>query len=377
MSRARADRPLREGFTTGSAAAAAAYAATLALCGNHVPATVEVCPPPQSTLPAGTTIPVPVFSSSREGGVARATVIKDGGDDPDATHGAAIVAEVQRVPTNGIEVLGGTGVGVVTCEGLPVPVGSAAINPGPLAQIAAMVRRADPTPAHGYRVTISVPDGEAIARKTLNARLGIVGGISILGTRGTVKPYSHASWQATVEQSLDVAHAQGARRAAFSTGGRTERLLAAHLQDHGVEVLPAAQVQAADFFGVAMAGAAARGFAHVHWGVYPGKLAKQACGTPYTHARSIPVDFASLAVQAAALGADPHTCIAVARARTVRHVVDMLRSVGVLGRFVASLVAQARSHAVRLAAQQAACGSLAVTYTVFDFDDTLLYTDPL
>jgi len=217
---------LREGFTTGTAMTAGAVAALRHVFGLPFLPVLSVPLPPQEGVGVPGRLGVPVAEVLTEGDGATGVVIKDGGDDPDATHGARIETHVRLLPDATATLLleGGTGVGRVTLPGLPVAVGEVAVNPGPRAQLEFAVREVCAAQGYGggVRVTVRVPEGEAIARHTLNGRLGIVGGISILGTRGTVRPYSHEAWKAAIAQELSVARALGHRRACLSTGRRSE-----------------------------------------------------------------------------------------------------------------------------------------------------------
>ncbi|WP_243368723.1 cobalt-precorrin-5B (C(1))-methyltransferase [Fundidesulfovibrio soli] len=343
--RQRCERPLRQGFTTGSAAAAATKAALNLLLTGGAPGVADIPLPPGA--PEGR-LAVPVAGAERDGDTARAWVVKDGGDDPDATHGATIACVARLRPLQDIgpciELDGGRGVGRVTLPGLPVPPGQAAINPAPRAQILMAAQEAldQAGYAGGAELLIEVEDGEAIARHTLNPRLGIVGGISILGTAGVVKPFSHAAWQATIDSVLRVARAAGLQAAAFSTGRRSERLLMARRPD-----LPErAFVQAADFFAHALRQAAALGFTAVVWGCYFGKLAKMAQGLEYTHAHAEPTDFALLSRLAGDAGCTADIREAVARANTARHALELVPE-GPLRREFARLTAQAALAAAR------------------------------
>jgi len=282
---------LREGFTTGSAAAAAARAATLFALSGVVPQTVDIpLPPPHQ----GARLTIAIADAADDGLGVRAGVVKDGGDDPDATHGARIEAHVTLDPAFsgvGPHVLigGGRGVGTVTLPGLPVAVGQAAINPGPLAQIRQSVLEVLPEDFKGIAlVFIEAPEGEAIARHTLNPRLGITGGISILGTGGIVRPYSHGAWAECVRRSLDVARAAGHACTVLTTGRRSERFF----QERFPFTPDVCLAQAADFFAQSMQDAARRGFTCVVWAVFFGKLVKQAQGFASTHAREVELDFA-------------------------------------------------------------------------------------
>ncbi len=370
MSRRRGGREgaLREGFTTGTAAAAAAKAATLFLLELSVPDQLD------TPLPTGIRLAVPVERVAAENGGARGLVVKDGGDDPDATHMAAIEALVRLTPDlPGIRIDGGRGVGRVTLPGLPAPVGEAAINPAPRAQIAAAVQEALDATGYtgGAEVLIEVPEGERIARHTMNARLGILGGISILGTRGTVRPFSHESWAASVAQAMDVAKALGHTDIALSTGGRSERFLRAalpRLPEHCF-------AQAADFFAFACGQAAQKGFRRIVWGVFIGKLVKQAQGLPQTHAREAPLDLGFLAGRARAAGIPESLALLVKEANTARHAYDLLRGQSALPRLLQGLCTQAAEHAASFAASSAESEGgrrVLARCLLFDYDGTLL-----
>jgi cobalt-precorrin-5B (C1)-methyltransferase len=212
-------RPLRRGWTTGTCATAAAKAAYAALLTGEFPDPVEV------TLPRGERVAFALALTSRDGTSATAGVVKDAGDDPDVTHGATILATVRHgAPESGVTFRAGAGVGMVTRAGLPVPPGEPAINPVPRRMIAQAI--AEVAAAAGgsgdVAVEIAVPDGEALAARTLNARLGIVGGLSILGTTGIVVPYSCSAWIHSIYSGIDVARAAGITHIAGSTGATSE-----------------------------------------------------------------------------------------------------------------------------------------------------------
>jgi cobalt-precorrin-5B (C1)-methyltransferase len=217
------EAPLRRGWTTGACATAAAKAAYSALLTGKFPDPVEI------DLPRGGTV---AFCLSREelgDGVAMAAVEKDAGDDPDVTHGAVIHATVRRRAPDGAGIffLAGDGVGTVTKPGLPIAVGDAAINPAPRAMISAELTdlARDAGMATDLDVEISVPGGEEMARHTMNGRLGILGGISILGTTGVVIPYSCSAWIASIHQGIDVARAMGLTHLGAATGRTSENAL--------------------------------------------------------------------------------------------------------------------------------------------------------
>ena len=266
-------KTLREGFTTGSAATGAAMGALALLLGKERKTHCEVPLPPQeedATSPRGF-LTIPIEDVQHISSLcAKACVRKDGGDDPDATHNALIEATVMRTKDAGrIDIEGGEGVGRVTLPGLPVAVGEWAINPGPRRQLALGLRLMAQqwTYAGGIKVSISVPRGEDIARHTFNPRLGIVGGISILGTQGTVKPSSNDAWKATIAQGVHVAHATGCRTLCLATGRRSERLLLACYP----ELSPQAGVQVADFAEFSLQEAAKYDFERIVWGCFFGR----------------------------------------------------------------------------------------------------------
>ena len=313
-------RRLREGFTTGTAATAAAMAAVKLLLTGSAPDTVSVpLPPFDGATPRGH-LTVAVLEVRAVRGEARAVVRKDGGDDPDATCHAEIEAVVSPASTPLIVIEGGTGVGRVTLPGLPVPVGEAAINPTPRQQITAGVRRI--AAEHGYtgglRVLIQVRDGETLAKQTFNPRLGIVGGISILGTQGTVKPFSHAAWKATIIQGLEVAAATGCDTICLATGRRSERLLAGRYPSLPMQAF----VQAADFARFSLHEAAQRPFTTLVWGCFFGKLIKLAQGHAYTHAHDAQLDMADLSRRAAEAGVAQAE--AISRCITAGHALELL-----------------------------------------------------
>ncbi|BAH74675.1 cobalt-precorrin-5B (C(1))-methyltransferase [Solidesulfovibrio magneticus] len=351
---------LREGFTTGTAAAGAAKAAALLLLGGEVPEAVDV------PLPGGGQLVVPVAEARRDGEGAYGAVIKDGGDDPDATHGAAIGCHVSFGGEDGeIVVDGGEGVGRVTLPGLPVAVGQAAINPAPRAQIAAAVAEVAREYRFdgGLRAIVTVESGEKIAQKTLNPRLGIVGGISILGVSGIVRPFSHDAWRVSISEALGVARALGHPAVGFSTGRRSEALLAAAEPE-----LPAtALVQAADFFAHALQEAAKRRFGRIVWAAFGGKLVKMAQGMENTHAWRGDTDFSALAGWCAQAGWPEDAARQAGRSNTARQALEEAPSPGAKAALVAVLSREALRHMRRFAGPEPG-----LALRVFDFDGTEL-----
>lgn len=213
---------LRRGWTTGTCATAAARAAYTALITGDMPASVDVL------LPNGTR-PVFAIAQSETGvGFARASVIKDAGDDPDVTHGALIIATVRRgARGTGVTFKAGQGVGMVTKPGLVIPPGEPAINPVPreMMRIAIDEAARELSGPRDVELEISIPNGEALAAQTLNPRLGIVGGLSILGTTGVVIPFSCAAWIASIHRGIDVARAEGITHVAGATGHTSEKAI--------------------------------------------------------------------------------------------------------------------------------------------------------
>lgn len=363
--------PLRNGFTTGSAAAAAAKAATLVLRG--LPPGGDPPWPLSIPLPGGGRLTVPVADiTPLPDGRVRAVSVKDGGDDPDVTHKARIGATVgpaAELPAGELRIEGGPGVGTVTLPGLPTPVGRPAINPGPLAQIRAAVDEAlaqagpERLP-RGLVAVIDVEDGQRLAARTMNPRLGIVGGVSILGTSGVVRPFSHEAWQGAVAESLDVARALGIGHVGLSTGRRSEKALAAVL----AHLPPQAFVQIADFFAFSLEAAAARGFPAVTLCAYPGKLVKMAMGLPNTHAHLTETDFSALAGWCREAGLTPGTCAAVASANTVRHAFELARSDPAFAALPGRLVRKALD-----CARSVTGPGPALSFLALDFDDRPLW----
>ncbi|MDR1857153.1 MAG: cobalt-precorrin-5B (C(1))-methyltransferase CbiD [Desulfovibrio sp.] len=310
-------RPLRDGFTTGTAATGAAMAALSLLLDGTPPERVQVPLPPLTEDAQGRVHPrghlslevedcslgpAPDVAVTCGGPVAHGTVRKDGGDDPDVTHGALIHATValdgpigRFAPESGsaagipaiapvVRIEGGPGIGRVTLPGLPVPVGEAAINPVPRAQLRhAMAACAAARPdvlCPPLTVVLSVPEGERLASRTLGPRLGIRGGISILGTQGTSRPFSHDAWRAAIDQALAVARHEGTT-VCLSTGRRSEALL----QSRHPGLAPCQFVQAGDMAGYALEAAGRAGFERIAWGCFFGKLLKFAQGMASTHVR--------------------------------------------------------------------------------------------
>ncbi|MCR5813159.1 MAG: cobalt-precorrin-5B (C(1))-methyltransferase CbiD [Desulfovibrio sp.] len=347
---------MREGFTTGSAACAAALAALEYLLTGQKPQNVSVPLPPIGQNGPRAWLAIRIASVNPKPGkpeapsCTTACVIKDAGDDPDVTHQAEIWATLTLYPRrkNGsIRIRGAKGVGRVTLPGLPLPVGAWAINPVPRQQIRFALKwrwqelaKTDPC---AMTVVISVPDGERLAPKTFNPRLGILGGLSILGTQGTVKAFSHAAFAATIAESVSVARALHLPALYFATGRRSEELLRQHFPKAPLQAF----IQAADFVAYALLKARCAGFETIVWGCFFGKLVKMAQSHGQTHARRHLLDFASLAHSCAEAG--PAVCQAITKATTAREVLELLLATPKGPKLIAQLTQKASEVASHFA----------------------------
>ena len=319
-------RNLRTGFTTGTAAAAATKGALKMILDGKTPSRVRI------RLLTGDDIFIPIEHCRLDKKAsASCSVIKDAGDDPDVTHKAEIGARVSLHVTDNkgsgsmspeIVITGGEGVGRVTKPGLEVSPGRPAINPGP----EKMIRRAicDVLENHGIsgrvETEIFVPDGKKIAEKTLNARLGILDGISILGTTGIVRPMSHDAFIATITSALSVARASGNRIVVLTTGRRSERFA----QDLWPQMAEEAFVQIGDFFKMSLEAASESGFEQVIMAVFFGKALKMAQGVPHTHAAKASLTLNQLADWALDITGQRNLADRILTANTARHAFDII-----------------------------------------------------
>ena len=371
----RRQRGNRTGFTTGACSAAAARAATLGLLTGVVPKEI-VC-----RLPNGQDVTFAVAEGRVEGEgegegegksegktrSAHAVIVKDAGDDPDATNGAQLTADVRLLPNAAGEIVlkGGIGVGVVTKEGLGLTVGGPAINPVPRRNIGDNVRAVagDLLDQHGLEVILSVPGGEEMAKKTLNARLGIVGGISILGTTGIVRPYSTAAFRASVVQAIDVAAKQGQASAVFTTGGRSEKFAMRQLP----ELDESCFIQMGDFVKAAFQTAIKRKMSHIIIGAMAGKLTKMGQGLAVTHAWKAEIDRDLLAQCAQEVGAAPDLVEEIRNAETARFAAERLAALGLAVDFH-------RALAIKALRSLKSCypGAYRLTVQVCDFDGNFI-----
>ncbi len=297
---------LRRGWTTGACATAAAKAAAAALLTGAFPDPVEI------TLPGGKRAAFALAETLRDADAATAGVVKDAGDDPDVTHGALVRATVRRAPAGvGVRFHAGPGVGTVTRPGLPVPPGEPAINPIPRAMIGTALAEVGLPDAD---VTVAIRDGEKLAARTLNPRLGIVGGLSVLGTTGIVVPYSCAAWIAGIRQGIDVARAAGLAHIAGATGRASEAAVRAL---HGLPEI--ALIDMGDFVGGMLKHLRAHPIPRVTIAGGVGKMTKLAQGLLDLHSKRGEVSFAALADFAREAGAAEDVVHAVAQANTAAH----------------------------------------------------------
>ncbi len=327
-------KTLRRGWTTGACATAATKAALTALLTGEFPDPVEI------TLPKGQ---VPAFALALEGfgeGEARAGIIKDAGDDPDVTHGALVICTVRLVETPGVVFKAGKGVGTVTKAGLPVAVGEPAINPVPRRMMNDVVEELNQqfSLSGGVEIEISIQNGEKLAQKTWNPRLGIVGGLSVLGTTGIVNPFSCSAWIASIHRGVDVARAEGLNHLAGATGSTSEQAV------QGLYDLPdQAMLDMGDFVGGLLKYLRKNPVERVTIGGGVAKLTKLAQGAMDLHSGRSQVDFDWLALEAGGLGGSKALCAKIASANTVLEVMELTTKENLdIGRVIAE---KARSRA--------------------------------
>lgn len=312
---------LREGYTTGACSAAASKAATLiALSGKKVLAI-------KSKLPMGKEVEFSLFKSHFNDRYSEVSIIKDAGDDPDVTHGAEIKAKVVFTDTPGIVLINGVGVATVSKPGLGLTVGGPAINPVPrkfiISEVKEVLTKFQYT--KGLEITISIEDGIDRAKGTINERLGLLGGLSILGTSGIVKPYSTAAFVASVSQSIKLAAHENQKELVFTTGGRSEQF--------AMKLLPqltnSCFIQVGDYIGVALRNSVACKIEVVYIVAMIGKLSKMADGKMMTHASGSEVNLNLLSELAKSISASEKTVSAIKKANTARHVLDLCEEDGV------------------------------------------------
>lgn len=355
---------LRTGYTTGTTATAATKGALYALITGKPTEQVTV------SLPKGTIATLKIaWTRSESSDKVTCAAIKDGGDDPDATHGAEICSTVSfSKNASYIHIDGGKGVGRVTKPGIGLEIGKAAINSIPLKMLEQGVREVagHQLENQGVDVVISVPNGEEIAKKTDNPRLGILGGISILGTTGIVLPYSTASFAASIRQGLDVATAMGADTVVLTTGGRSEDFAKAlfKLPDHCF-------IQMGDFAGYSIKQCANK--ATIRQAIiagFIGKLTKMAMGIKQTHVAGSHVDMEFMARLAAECEAPPDVVKEINSANTARHVSEIIKK---------SKIVSYYDHTCKKVYEQMyehSKGRLQIEVVLFEFDGTVTGRHP-
>jgi cobalt-precorrin-5B (C1)-methyltransferase len=356
------ERPLRRGWTTGTCAAAAAKSAFAALVTGEFPDPVEV------TLPRGERSSFALALTRKDQGSATAGVIKDAGDDPDVTHGALVLATVRAgAPGAGVTFRAGEGVGTVTRPGLPLPPGQPAINPVPRRMIENVIVEVAAAAgcAADADVEIAIPGGEALAAKTLNGRLGIVGGLSILGTTGIVVPYSCAAWIHSIHRGIDVARAAGLTHVAGATGASSE---AGAQKLYGLPEI--ALIDMGDFVGGMLKYLRTHPVPRVTIAGGVAKMTKLAQGLTDLHSKRGAVDRALLASLAQVAGGSAELSARIMTANTAAEAFALARSEAIaLGDEVAGA---ARQTAERLVEGR----GIAIEVALFDRDQALVGRAP-
>ncbi|HIJ79338.1 MAG: cobalt-precorrin-5B (C(1))-methyltransferase CbiD [Desulfobulbaceae bacterium] len=346
-------RRLRSGYTTGACSAAAAKAAAQVLLSGKAPDKVEI------PFPDGSRHSFVLQRTGFEDGVALASVIKDAGDDPDVTNGAEIVVSARYWPCEQagttavfgpqvrIRISGGSGVGTVTKPGLAVKVGEPAINPVPRQMIEEAVLEAMAgDSAKELLVIVSVPKGDELAEKTLNSRLGIVGGLSILGTTGIVRPVSAEAWTATIEASLEVAKEAGLSEVVLSTGRTSEKGAQSRLN------LPEeAYAMMGDYLEFSLQKAAQRGFARIYLAGMWAKVMKAALETPQTHVRHGALEVADGAALLQHLGAAGDLLAKIRASNTAREMYGHLQEAG-RDDLIRAVCARAKAYAQKVSGKE-------------------------
>jgi len=352
---------LRTGFTTGTCATAASKAGILAIINQQNLNNVDVI------LPKRDKINIQINSCNFSKDNARCSVIKDGGDDPDVTHGAEIFVELSLTDKIGsIEIDGGKGVGRVTKPGLGLEIGTAAINPTPRKMILENIQEVGKKilEENGVKIIVSVPTGEELAKKTDNPRIGILNGISILGTSGIVIPYSTASFAAAIRQQIDVVSSMNDEEVVLTTGGRSEDFAREiiKLPDHSF-------IQMGDFSGYTIQQCAKKSLKKAYVAGFIGKLAKMAAGVKQTHVKGGKVDMKFLSELAKRCNADSETIRKILGANTARNVQEIVIEDSVDGFFdeiTKETCNQMRQHSEE---------KIPVEVILFDFDGKVLSRD--
>ncbi|HET6517997.1 MAG TPA: cobalt-precorrin-5B (C(1))-methyltransferase [Nitrosopumilaceae archaeon] len=353
---------LRKGFTTGTCATAAAKAAILSIIKQQKIRDVNV------TLPKGNFIKIKIEACKFSTNSARCSVIKDGGDDPDVTHGAEIIADVCLNENSGqVEITGGDGVGIVTKPGLGLEINKPAINPVPKQMINSNLNEVakEILSKNGIKIIISVPKGKELALKTDNPRLGIVGGISILGTSGIVIPYSTASFAASIRQNLDVSLALGNNIVVLTTGGRSEEF-----SKKLVDLPEHCFVKMGDFSGYTIQQCAKKGIKKAYVVGFIGKISKMAMGIKQTHVKGSKVNMDFLAELAKDSGANENLVSQIKKANTARHVQEIIQE-NKLDEFFTKICSKVYEHMVEYSENK-----VELEIVLYDFDGSVLTRYP-
>lgn len=349
---------LKTGYTTGSSATAAAKAALLSIMNQQKIENIDIL------LPKRSFIEIPIFSCEFDSNRAKCSVIKNGGDDPDVTHGAEIIVELSFTDkVNQIDIDGGEGVGIVTKPGLGLEINKPAINPVPKKMIGENLRSIGEKilKEKGFRVVISVPKGRELAIKTDNPRLGIKNGISILGTSGIVIPFSTASYAASIRQNLDVAIAMGNYTVVLTTGGRSE--------DYAKKFLDLPEhcfIQMGDFSGYTIQQCSKKNIKKAYVVGFIGKLTKMAAGIKQTHVKGSKVDMNFLSELARRANANELVIKSIKKANTARHVSEIIHENNVNGFF--ELICNETYKHMRKHSEE----KVPIEVILFDFDGSIL-----
>ncbi|MDH3676721.1 MAG: cobalt-precorrin-5B (C(1))-methyltransferase [Nitrosopumilus sp.] len=351
-------KKLKTGFTTGTSATAGAIAALLSIIKQKKIQNIDV------KLPKGNFLKIPIHLCKFDKNNARCSVIKNGGDDPDVTHGAEIIVDlILTEKKNEIEIEGGEGVGIVTKPGLGLEINKPAINPVPKKMIKEnlMSTAGNLLSEKGIKITISIPKGKELGPKTDNPRIGILHGISILGTSGIVIPFSTASYAASIRQNLDVVVAMGNDTVVLTTGGRSE--------DFAKKIIDLPEhcfVQMGDFSGYSIQQCSKKNIKKAYVVGFIGKLAKMAAGVKQTHVKGSKVNMKFLSELAKNCKANETIIDTIQKANTARHVLEIIKENQIVGFFeqiCEETFKQMKKHSD---------GKISLEVILFDFDGKIL-----
>jgi len=347
----------RKGYTTGSCATAAAKVAALMVLRQQVINQISI------VTPSGVTLRLNVEQPLICGQQASAAIRKDGGDDVDATHGMLIFAQVALNDSGSIGIVGGEGVGTVTRKGIGLPVGSSAINRTPLHTIEEAVREVI-GPERGAEIVIFAPEGEERAQKTYNGRLGILGGISIIGTTGIVTPMSEESWKRSLALELEMKRAQGMASVILVPGNHGERFVQEQMQLNGDRV-----VTMSNFVGYMLQETQRLGFRRVVLVGHLGKLIKVAAGIFHTHSHIADGRMETLVTRLALMGAPRELLQAVFECSTTEAAMELIEQHGLQAVYndIAQAICARINQMLRFAVQPLQCDAV-----LFSFDNIVL-----